>query len=71
MIKIQNVQETGSGKHVGNNTTMDPLLSALNVDHHGEKKTTQAKLLPCGLIKAYESFYDMMKSLLIDICNKK
>ncbi len=54
---VENVEETSSGEHVGSKTTMDPLLSALNVDHLVEKKTTQAKVvivLPSGLIKTYE-----------------
>ena len=70
---VENVEETSSGEHVGSKTTMDPLLSALNVDHLVEKKTTQAKVvivLPSGLIKTYEWFDDMTKSLVINICRK-
>ena len=82
----ENVENIGDGKHVDcaesagtlpqkrNTAALDLLLSALNIDHHVEKATTQLKtvvLLPNGVVKTYESFDDTTKSLIMNLCQKK
>ena len=69
---VESDSASTSGRQVG--TTIDPLLSALNVDSLLEKKkTTQVKVitvLPSGLVKTYESFDHMTKSLIINASQK-
>ena len=69
---VESDSASTSDRQVG--TTIDPLLSALNVDSLLEKKkTTQVKVitvLPSGLVKTYESFDDMTKSLIINASQK-